>query len=88
MVYLGPEFRREHLSQLLTSIDAEMEMEGVQRLALAHKLFMGSPYEDGRFEGLRNCLYSLKRRMALKEVMVVPDDERGALVDRWYYGKT
>jgi hypothetical protein len=62
-----------------------MELGGLQKIALGHKLWAGS--EDGRWDVLRNCLYSLKSRPGVKEVMIVPDDERGGLVDRWYYGK-
>lgn len=85
MIYLGPEFKVEHLLQFFTSMGAGMEVGGLQRIAFGHKLWAGS--EDGRWDVLRNCLYSLKSRSGVKEVMIVPDDERGSLVDRWYYGK-
>jgi len=57
----------------------------LQRLALGHKLFAGS--EDGRWDVVRTVLWSLEKREQFRELMVVPDDERNALVDRWYYGK-
>lgn len=85
VIYLGPEFRHEHLLQFFTAVGDGMELKGLRRLALGHKLWVGS--EDGRWDVLRNCLYSLKGRRDVKEVIIVPDDERGALVDRWYYGK-
>lgn len=85
IIYLGPEFKREHLLQFLTTVGAGQELCGVQRLALCHKLWVAS--EDGTWDILRNCLWILKSRRDVREVIIVPDDERGALIDRWYYGK-
>lgn len=85
IIYLGPEFKLEHLLQFFTIAGAGQELHGLQRLALCHKLWAGS--EDGRWDVLRNCLWSLKGRRDVREVMIVPDDDRGALIDRWYYGK-
>lgn len=85
IIYLGPEFKLKHLHQFLSSSGAGQELSKVQRLALGHKLFAGSEY--WRWDELRNSLFSLKSRQDFRELIIVPDDERHSLGDRWYYGK-
>ncbi|CAG8974790.1 hypothetical protein HYALB_00000402 [Hymenoscyphus albidus] len=83
-IYLGPEFSQAHLQDFLSSPSPFLELPGLQYLALDRKLWLRE--RDGTWEGLRNALYSLRNR-PMKEVCIVPDDDRGALEDRWYYGK-
>ena len=82
IVYLGPEFHAQHLHNFLTGSGAGHELPRVKRIALSHNLWQGS--RNGRWDELREALYSLKTR-PVKEVIIVPDDETGALEDRWYY---
>lgn len=82
VVYLGPEFHAHHLHSFLTGTGDGHELSGVQHIALSHNLWQCS--RNGRWDELRHALYSLKTR-PVKEVIVVPDDEIGALEDRWYY---
>lgn len=60
-----------------------MELPHVQRFAFSRHLWCGREEER---EGLRESLFGLKKR-GVKEVILVPDDQRGPLIDRWYYGK-
>jgi hypothetical protein len=60
-----------------------MELKGLQKIAICRNLWCGR--EEGR-DVLRESLWMLKERGVL-EVIVVPDDDRGPLIDRWYYGK-
>lgn len=64
--------------------DPNSELAGLQYLALDRKLWLGST--AGRWENLRTALYALKGR-PVKEVLIVPDDERNALEDKYYFGK-
>ena len=82
VVYLGPEFHAHHLHDFLTSTGTGHELSSVQHIALSHNIWQGSP--NGRWDELCAALYSLKTR-PVKEVIIVPDDEVGALKDRWYY---
>ena len=81
-IYLGPEFHAHHLHNFLTATGAGHELSGVQRIALSRKLWEGS--RNGRWDELRESLYSLKSRPMI-EVIIVPDDTTSALEDRWYY---
>lgn len=54
----------------------------MQNLALDRKLWIGS--QQGRWEYLRNSLYSLRQR-PLKVLYIVPDDELRYLNDKFYY---
>jgi hypothetical protein len=83
VVYLGPEFQAHHLHGFLTGTGAGHELSGLQNIALSHNLWQCSrngPWWDE----LRHALYSLKTR-PVKDIFIVPDDEVGALEDRWYY---
>ena len=80
-MYLGPEFHTHHLHSFLTGTGTGHELSGVQRIALSHNLWQCSM--NGRWDELREALYSLKTR-PVKEIMIVPDDETRALEDRWY----
>jgi hypothetical protein len=82
IIYLGPEFRSQHLQSFLTTIGQGFELSGVQHLALDRKLWIGS--QQGRWEYLRNSLYSLRLR-PLKALYIVPDDEVNCLSDKLYY---
>jgi len=81
-IYLGPEFRSQHLQSFLTTLDEGFELSGLQHLALDRKLWIGS--QQGRWEYLRNSLYSLRLR-PLKALYIIPDDELNCLDDRYYY---
>lgn len=81
-IYLGPEFRSQHLQSFLTTLDEGFELSGLQYLALDRKLWIGS--QQGRWEYLRNSLYSLRLR-PLKALYIIPDDEINCLDDRYYY---
>lgn len=84
VIYLGPEFQHRHLLKFLTTEGDGKELRDLRYLALDRKLWCGNVW---RQEMLREALYGLKTRESLSEVIVVPDDEEGCLVDRWYYGK-
>jgi len=81
-LYLGPEFRSQHLQSFLTALDEGFELSGLQYLAIDRKLWIGS--QQGRWEYLRNSLYALRLR-PLKALYIVPDDEINCLEDRYYY---
>ena len=81
-MYLGPDLQAHHLHDFLTSTGDGHELSGVQRIALSHKLWQCSRNEQ--WDELRAALYSLKTR-PVREVIIVPDDQIGALKDRWYY---
>jgi len=85
IIYLGPEFQKHHLLTFFTATGLGEELRGLQRLAIGKKLWLED--EDGTWNILRRCLWSLKAKGRVREVMIVPDDEKGALVDRWYRGK-
>lgn len=80
-IYLGPEFHAHHLHDFLTGAGEGQELCGLQRIALGHNLWRCS--RNGQWDELREALYSLKAR-PMKEVILVPDDNIGALEDRWY----
>ena len=82
ILYLGPEFHARHLRNFLAGSGAGHELSGLQHIALSRNLWQCS--RNGRWDELRHALYSLKTR-PVKEVIIVPDDEDGALEDRWYY---
>jgi hypothetical protein len=84
-IYLGPEFQPRHLLKFLTAQGERRELEGLRSLALDRKLWVGVDDEWG--DVLRNCLWSLRTREDLTEVIAVPDDEERCLVDKWYLGK-
>jgi hypothetical protein len=68
---------------------AELELPGLQYLALDRHLWLGPTWwgqNHQHWEPLRKALYSLHTR-PVKELYIVPDDVKGALEDRWYYGK-
>lgn len=81
-IYLGPEFHSQHLQSFLTSSGEGFELAEVQHLALDRKLWIGS--QQGRWEYLRNSLYSLRLR-PLKVLYIIPDDEVNSLNDKFYY---
>ncbi|TVY19565.1 hypothetical protein LARI1_G003403 [Lachnellula arida] len=83
-IYLGPDFSRKRLEAFLTTTGSYQELPGLQYLALDRKLWLVSP--DRRWDYLRPSLYSLRRR-PLKEIYIVPDDQKHALEDRYYYRK-
>lgn len=83
-LYLGPDFNPLHLECFLTTGGVFQELSGLQYLALDRKLWLGST--SGSWVYLRQALYSLIRR-PLKALYIVPDDERNALEDRYYYRK-
>lgn len=85
IVYLGPEFSSEHLEKFLRCLSPR-ELPGLQYLALDRKLWLRAPARHWAWEPLRNSLYALRNR-PIKEVYIVPDDERKKLEDKWYYGK-
>jgi hypothetical protein len=81
-IYLGPEFRSQHLLSFLATTGEGLELEGLQYLALDRKLWIGS--QHGRWEHLRKSLYSLRLR-PLKALYIIPDDEFNCLNDKYYY---
>jgi hypothetical protein len=85
VIYLGPEFKAHHLLMFMTTTGEGRELEGIKYLAIDRKLWLGA--ERGNGDVLRSSLYSLKERKEMREVIVVPDDEERALIDKWYRGK-
>ncbi|PVH71423.1 hypothetical protein DL98DRAFT_660660 [Cadophora sp. DSE1049] len=81
-IYLGPEFQLQHLKHFLASTGSDFELPGLQNLAMNAKLFAGTSH--GSWEYLREALYALRSR-PVRELAIVPDDERNSLVDRYYY---
>ena len=57
-----------------------MELRGLRYLALDRKLWI----KETRM--LPHALWSLRKRN-LSEIIVIPDDEKRCLTDKWYYGK-
>ena len=84
IIYLGPEFQSHHLLKFLTAQGEGRELGGLRYLALDRKLWIGG---TGWGNVLRHALWSLKQRRNLSEIIVIPDDEKRCLADRWYYGK-
>jgi hypothetical protein len=82
IIYLGPEFRSQHLESFLTTIGQGFELSGLQHLAIDRKLWIGC--QQGRWDYLRNSLYSLTLR-PVKDIYIIPDDEHNRLEDRYYY---
>lgn len=78
--YLGPDFAREHLARFFRCKD---ELPKLRRIAISRHLWCGR--EEDR-DVLREALWRLNER-EVEEVTLVPDDTRGPLIDRWYYGK-
>jgi hypothetical protein len=82
IIYLGPEFQWQHLESFLTTTGQGFELSDLQYLALDRKLWLGCRH--GRWDYLRNSLYSLSLR-PVKEIYIIPDDEHYCLEDRYYY---
>ena len=83
-IYLGPEFQLQHLKLFLTSTGKEFELSGLQYLAINAKLFAGTA--QGSWEYLREALYALRSR-PVRNLAIVPDDERNNLADIYHYRK-
>ncbi|KAG9237974.1 hypothetical protein BJ875DRAFT_480784 [Amylocarpus encephaloides] len=83
-IYLGPEFSIDYIKGFLASPEPFLELPRLRYLALDRKLWLRG--HGGTWDTLRTALYTLRKRPVM-EVYIVPDDERNALVDRWYYGK-
>lgn len=86
IIYLGPEFRHQHLQAFLTATGPGLELGNVQYLAIDRKAWVsgGVQHRGTGFEYLRQALYSLSHR-PLKELYIVPDDEPHHLQDKFYY---
>jgi hypothetical protein len=84
IIYLGPEFYSSRLEDFLATTGACQELSGLQYLALDRKLWLCS--SNRRWDALRSSLYSLRRR-PIKEIYIVPDDEKHCLEDKYYYRK-
>jgi len=82
-VYFGPEFKSDHLDIFLTKTGEEQELKELRYIAFSSKLFLAA---NRRWDELRSSLYALRKR-PVEEVILVPDDERRCLEDKWYYGK-
>ncbi|TVY27949.1 hypothetical protein LHYA1_G003503 [Lachnellula hyalina] len=80
-IYLGPDFNYERLKDFLATTGSYQELPGLQYLALDRKLWL-----YGRWDYLRSSLYSLCNR-PIKEIYIVPDDQKHALEDKFYYRK-
>lgn len=80
IIYLGPEFQPHLLMIFLSAQGERMELRGLRYLALDRKLWIK---ETGM---LPHALWNLRKRN-LSEIIVIPDDEKRCLTDRWYYGK-
>ncbi|KAH7382005.1 hypothetical protein BKA64DRAFT_684732 [Cadophora sp. MPI-SDFR-AT-0126] len=81
-IYLGPEFQLQHLKHFLTSTGSGFELPSLQNLAINAKLLAGTSH--GSWEYLREALYALRSR-PVREVAIVPDDEKNSLLDRYFY---
>ncbi len=80
--YLGEEFHARHLLNSFATTGAGSEVSGLQRIALSH--YHWECLSNGSWDHLREGIYSLKSRPP-REVRIVPEDQVGALDDRWYY---
>jgi hypothetical protein len=88
IIYLGPEFKHQHLQDFLTATGPGIELASVQHLAIDRKSWVsgGRQFRGTGFEYLRRALYSLSHR-PLKTLYIVPDDEPNNLANRFHYHK-